>query len=352
VRTCGVTYDTGLTTEGRSTRRTFSSDVARRELQIIAADLHATAARVYGDDPGRLTAAAGHALDAGLDVWFSPIPVDLTPVELVAYLADRADDAERLRRRAGAGDGTEVVLVLGCELSLFCRGFVPGDTWADRIATMTDPATWADPDRLAAMQRGLDRWHQVHRDVAAAARARFGGRLTYAAGLWEDVPWELYDVVSVDAYRDAANAATFRETLSGLRRFGRPVAVTEFGCCTYRGAGDRGGSGWRIVDRSVEPPVIDGDHVRDEGEQVRYLHELLDEFDAAQLEAAFWFSFAGYELPHRPGDPRHDLDLAAYGLVATLDGAYGRAYPDLTWEPKQAFGAMAEAYAVRTAVRR
>jgi hypothetical protein len=27
------------------------------------------------------------------------------------------------------------------------------------------------------------------------------------------------------------------------------VAVTEFGCCAYRGAAGRGGTGWLIADR-------------------------------------------------------------------------------------------------------
>ena len=34
------------------------------------------------------------------------------------------------------------------------------------------------------------------------------------------------------------NAAAFRDTLRPYLGHGKPVAVTEFGCCTYRGAGD------------------------------------------------------------------------------------------------------------------
>jgi len=39
---------------------------------------------------------------------------------------------------------------------------------------------------------------------------------------------------------------------------------------TYAGAGARGGAGWTIIDESTDPPSLDGDYVRDEGEQVRY----------------------------------------------------------------------------------
>jgi hypothetical protein len=43
-------------------------------------------------------------------------------------------------------------------------------------------------------------------------------------------------LVSVDAYRDADNAAGYRDALRAYRRIGKPVAITEFGCCTYHGA--------------------------------------------------------------------------------------------------------------------
>ena len=327
----GVNYDTGLTFDGRSTRNNFAEDRVHDELRIIADELHAPAVRISGNDPDRLTIAGAAALEAGLDLWFSPIPMDLAAAEFIAFLADCASRAEALRK-----DSThEVVLVLGCELSIFCKGFVPGETSSERIAVMTDPATWTDPGKLQELQAGMALWAEVQNRLVAAARQAFNGRITYAAGMWEDVDWSLYDIVGVDAYRDAQNAATFGEELAGRLKWGKPVAVTEFGCCTYKGAGDKGGIGWAIVDRSVRPPAIKGTFERDEGEQVTYLREVVEEFDRIELAAAFWFSFAGYELPHRPDDPEHDLDLSAYGLVA-MD-------PDGTnWRHKRVFDALAE----------
>jgi hypothetical protein len=70
-----------------------------------------------------------------------------------------------------------------------------------------------------------------------------------------------------------------------------------------------------------------------EEEQVEYLSELVEEFNRIELAAAFWFSFAGFALPHRPDDPEHDLDLSSYGLVAVDDDGH--------WEPKQVFGKLA-----------
>jgi hypothetical protein len=151
--------------------------------------------------------------------------------------------------------------------------------------------------------------------------------------MWADVNWELFDIVSIDAYRDAANRANFSDELQSRFKWGKPVAVTEFGCCAYQGAADRGGAGWMIVDRSVDPPAIKGTYERDEEEQVEYLLELVEEFERIELAAAFWFSFAGYELPHRPDDPQHDLDLSSYGLVAVGE--------DGEWTPKRVFGTLA-----------
>jgi hypothetical protein len=344
VLTIGVNYDTGLVYDGRSTRRRFDPADVRRDLQVIADELHAPAVRVSGNDLDRLVIAGEAALAAGLDVWFSPVPMDLEPDEYVAFLTECGRRAESLRSAgagAGAGDGDgEVVLVLGCELSVFCQGIVPGKTSGERLALMADPATWTDPGKLAELSAGLQRWAVVQEELAAAARGVFGGRITYAAGMWEDVNWDLFDIVSVDAYRDAANAATFADELAERKKWGKPVVATEFGCCAYRGAADRGGTGWMIVDRAVDPPAITGHYERYEEEQVEYLFALVEDFDRIELAAAFWFSFAGFELPHRPDDPAHDLDLSSYGLVAVSD--------DGSWGPKPVFPAVAGLNASRT----
>ena len=145
--------------------------------------------------------------------------------------------------------------------------------------------------------------------------------------------------------------AGFAEQIGAYRRFGKPVAATEFGCCTYRGAADRGGTGWMVVDESADPPRITVDLERDEDEQVRYFHELTEVFEANGLDSAFWFAFGCFELTRRPDDPAHDLDTASYGLVAPLPaGTRATTYPDMAWEPKRAFHAVARAYARATDV--
>jgi len=343
MRNYGINYDTGITADGDCSRKHFDDVVVQRELQIIASDLHATAVRVTGDDPERLAKAGQRALAAGLELWFSPVPVDLEPGALPGFFARCAAEAERLR---WSYEG-RVVLVTGCEMSLWCAGFLPGGASVrGRIAAMTDPGLQRKPDVMAAVVSGLERAREALRDIVRAARETFAGRVTYAAAPWETVNWDLFDLVSVDLYRDNTNAAGYRDALRSYKHFGKPVAVTEFGCCTYRGAADRGGMGMMIVDQDTDPPVIRGTYERDEQEQVRHLHDMLPIYETEDIDSAFWFSFAGFEYTRHRTDPHRDYDLASFGIVAVLDHGRGTTYPEMTWEPKQVFHALAAAYAV------
>jgi hypothetical protein len=330
----GINYDTGFFPGGHNSREQFDPAAVRREMEIIAAELHCSAVRVSGGDPERLSIAGELAAAAGLEVWFAPFPCELGLGELSQVLADCAGRAERLRR-----SGAEVVLVTGCEISLFNSGMLPGGTVYERISGLT---SWG-PGTGAAFGAMPGRLNEFLAGVVAGARRRFGGRITYASGTWEPVDWTPFDIVAADAYRDAGNAAGYAASLKQLTGHGKPAAVTEFGCCTYAGAADRGGLGWAIADEHADPPRLAGDYVRDEAEQVRYLTELLPAFAEAGIDAAFWFTFAGYGHPHRD-EPRADLDLASYGVVKMLPGGPGTGREGLGWEPKLAFAALARAY--------
>jgi hypothetical protein len=96
---------------------------------------------------------------------------------------------------------------------------------------------------------------------------------------------------------------------------------------------------------TVMPRRLNGDFPRDEGEQVTYLRELLDIFDAEGVDSAFVFTFESTQFPHRPGgDPQDDLDRGAYGIVKMRESGRGETYPDMAWEPKAAFAALADQY--------
>ena len=115
---CGIHYDVGFSPSGASTRERFDVDQVAAEMTVIVEQLHCTAVRVSGGDPSRRGAAAELAAARGLEVWYSPFPCERADAELVPYFFECARRAEKLRV-----EGARVVLVCGCELSLFARGF-------------------------------------------------------------------------------------------------------------------------------------------------------------------------------------------------------------------------------------
>jgi hypothetical protein len=195
--------------------------------------------------------------------------------------------------------------------------------------------------RLGSFHRNLNRFLAT---AVREVRRYFRGPVAYASGTWEEVDWRPFDFVAVDLYRDARNRETFRATLRRYCQHGKPVVITEFGCCTYRGAGDKGAFGWAIVDWEQHPPALKGTYVRDEDQQAMYLTELLDVFAEENVEGAFAFTFVMPKYPYHP-DPRFDLDLASYGVVKSYPDGKGIAYPDMPWEPKLSFHALARHYA-------
>ncbi|HEX9999279.1 MAG TPA: hypothetical protein VGB74_02400 [Actinoplanes sp.] len=166
-------------------------------------------------------------------------------------------------------------------------------------------------------------------------RERFGGPVGYASIPLEAVDWARFDIIASDAgYRDATNAAGFPQSLAAAVGQGKPYAATEFGCCTFRGAGD--------VACRPEPVTFDENNgraaeltaglERDEQGQARYLVDLLRDYESGGVEAAFVYTFANRHLP-TTDDPERDFDLAARGIVRVL--------PDGSWTPKAAFHALA-----------
>ncbi|MFC4810253.1 hypothetical protein [Paenibacillus sp. GCM10023250] len=334
----GIHYDVGTHTRGQasSSREAFEPDVVRREMAIIRHDLNCNAVRISGQDLERLTAAAGFALEQGLEVWFSPAFVDADEARTLAYFEACAEAAERLRQRYPS-----IVFVAGCELTLFMKGLVAGETAFDRMGTFMNPWKLL----LSTVRRGSfhKRLNAFLAKAAAVVRRRFHGPVTYASGTWEQVDWAPFDIVGVDAYRDRSNADKYREMLQGCFKHGKPVAILEFGCCTYTGAADKGGYGWAIVDRNPSPPRLKGEYARDEDEQVRYMDDLLTIFEEEGVDAAFWFTFVMPYYPHRE-EPALDLDIASYGVVKSTPGRSGAAYPGMPWEPKAAFARIAARY--------
>src|SRR6478735_4476314 len=91
MRAKGITYDTGFISNGVFSRPSLDPEMVEHELRIIRDDLHCNAVRVTGGDPDRLELAATIAADLGLEVWFSPYPLELTTEEMLALFAECAE---------------------------------------------------------------------------------------------------------------------------------------------------------------------------------------------------------------------------------------------------------------------
>ncbi|MFG3013092.1 abortive phage infection protein [Streptomyces cinerochromogenes] len=324
----GVVYTVG---QGETPGTAFSAPRMREDIRIIRDELYADTVDVTGDGVERLTATAAEAAERGLRVWLQPTLGDVPERDILEHLAETGRFAERLRRQGAAVD-----LSVGCEFWLFVPGIVPGATALERIRNLLDGRV--DP---VAMQRRLDRFTAK---AAAVGRSVFHGRLSYAAAQDDRVDWRLFDIVGIDYYAYFPHKADHVRELSRYLRWGKPLAVTEFGTCAYVGAPEAGGMGWDVVDHDKKPEEIKGDLVRSERTQAAYLTQLLDVFSSMDLYAAMAFEFVTPDAPHRPDDPRHDLDMASYAITRTVKDRPDDPHSDWHWEPKQAFHALADRY--------
>jgi hypothetical protein len=315
----GVNYDVGtnyLPDGGLSRNEVSDADLAR-DIAAIRDQLYCNAVAVYGTPIDRLLAAAEVAREAGLHVFVQPRLIDADATTLADHVGRAAAGAEALRERWG-----EVTFNVGCELTIFSAGIIPGAGYGARTVALSRPWNWP---RVPGYSRALNR-----------LLSTFSGPLTYSAGLWERVDWRPFDLAGLDYYRMRRNRRRYAAVLARKVRGSKPVVITEFGCASYSGAADAGPAAHSIIDYGSDPPRIPERYVRDEQVQARELGELFDIFRRVGVHGAFAFEFIEPYYPHHP-DPRRDLDMAGYALVRT-GGA------DVLWQPKAAFTALAHQF--------
>ncbi|MEU8751456.1 abortive phage infection protein [Streptomyces chartreusis] len=328
----GVVYTVGA---GETPGTAWSDARMRRDVRLIRDGLHADTLDVTGDGVDRLTATAAEAAERGLHIWLQPTLGDVPEREILDSIAECGRFAERLRRQ-----GASVDFSVGCEFWLFVPGIIPGETVLERVENLQK----GNVD-MARMQRRLARFTAK---AAAVGRSVFHGRLSYAAAQdeeFEPVDWNLFDIIGIDYYSYFRDRSDYARELRRYLRWGKPLAITEFGTCAYVGAPETAGMGWNIVDYTKEPNEIKGDPVRSERTQAAYLVDLLDVFESMGLYAAMAFEFVTPDAPHRPDDPRYDLDLASYAITKPI-----RKHPNdpnsvWHWEPKEAYRALSHRYA-------
>lgn len=372
---------------GAEWRPKFNERVVSRELEIIRDDLHCNSVRICGLDIERLEIAGENALNQGLEVWFSPEMWDRSQEETLEYITKAAARAEVLRQRWP----DKIVFSLGSELTLFMKGIVEGDNFFER---MNNPSFW-EYIKAGNHNRPLNAFLS---EANKAVRHVFHGPVTYFSVPLETVDWHELDFVGVDLYRDARIKDMYGALVKNYLKYNKPVMIGEFGCCTYQGAEKLGGNGFiitfgmmkdylnldQVLPRSITEmlkiiPQVDGHYVRDESLQAREVAEQLGVLDSVGVEGAFVFTFVSPTSIYND-DPRHDSDMGSFSLVKSyaepetieeiekqtakqgkqilgieLDpkiltkfaenvGRHGETYPDMSWEPKESFRAVADYY--------
>ncbi len=323
----GVNYDAGTEfVAGEISRPVWNSADLARDMAAIRNGLRCNAVNIYGTDIDRLVAAAHVAAGEGLVVSMQPRSIDVDQVGARGFVVEAAAAANEVASEAGP-----VILNVGCEITLFTPGFVPGRSFLVRMRNMA----WA-----WVMSRRFNRKLDVFLgSMTREVRDVFAGPITYGAGTWEKVDWGRFDMVGMNLYRDRWNTKTYVQDLRALLSHGKPTLITEFGCATFEGAERRGGGGWTIVDFDREPRRIKGDYRRSESTQAGHLAELLHLFHDEMVSGTFVFDFMAAGFPHLD-DPARDLDMASYGLVRVISTADG----SIEWEPKMAFETVARIY--------
>lgn len=285
--------------------------------------------RISGTDIDRLMAAAEEALKQGLEVWLSPHLHNKSPKETLEYTVECAARAESLRMQ-----WPQLIFILGCGLTIFMQGILKGDDFISRIG---NPLSMLKLKVLGSHHKPLN---DFLTGASKAVREVFYGQVTYASAPIEAVDWSLFDFVCLDYYRADRNRDSYGERLRRHFAHGKPVIITEVGCCTYQGAQDKGAWGFTIVDPQNQKQ-IKGDYIRDESLQARELADMLEIVRREGVEGVFVYTFVSPALPYND-HPRCDLDMASYSLVKSYTGKNGVRYPDMPWEPKESFKAVAD----------
>jgi hypothetical protein len=317
----GINYDTGVNYAPDEWSRDFWHPKAvKHDMQIIATEIGCTAVAIFGTSHERLRETAQLALEQGLDVWLQPRLIEGTQAETLEHLVETARIAEELQ----ATHKNKVTLNVGCELSLFMKGILPGSSFLWMV--------------MPIFNRILNKFLQT---ACVLAGKHFSGPLVYSAGEWEGIDWTPFDYVGVDYYRESSNASTYTSGLRQLKAHGKPVIITEFGCCCFKGADKKGGGGFLIVNWHKDMPTVKPGYNRHEQVQADYIRSLIEIYKDERIDGAFVYAFSEPRNVHTD-DPQTDLDMASYGIVK-ITHRESAEKPE-TWEPKQAFATLTELY--------
>ncbi len=332
----GINYDVGTIYGNINSRPNLTKKVMKKELSLIKNKLNCNAVRIYGEDVSKLIDCSKIALEKRLEVWISPRFRNKTKEETLKLVKKVAVKAEKLRKKY-----KKVVFIVGNELTIDSKGFIPGKYYHERVNNLFNKRVI----KYGPLSNKLNKY--LEKLVENTSKI-FKGKITYASGDWERVNWKLFDIVGVNKYLNKSNKNRYVLELKDLKKIGKPIAITEFGCATFVGAKLWGGGGWHVLDLSrigiekcykksdISKIRIKEGYKRSEKEQANYIKNLLKIFEREKIYASFIFTFIQPNFIHNPNNPRRDLDIASFGIVKTFEDGH--------FEPKKAFYIIKERY--------
>lgn len=328
----GITYDVGTEySPNVLTRDNLNVDMVKSDMDAIKNKLNCNSVRIYGKEPERLILAAEIALQYGLNVWLSPRLISGNIENTLSYLKHIASEFELLKSKY---PNQELVFIIGGELSIDMNCFVPGDTIHERIAKLAKPLFFIK-NAIGIKPKYQKSFDQFIKDAVTLVKNEFSGKVTYASAMWEKIDWSGFDFVSMNLYKASFNKSFYNQTLKKLVLKGKPVIITEFGCCSYDGADQKGPTGYFVLDFSKTPPVFKEKCVRNEKVQADYIIDLLQTYDREKVAGAFIFDFYSQGLTYS-NNPDNDYDMVSFGITKSLG--------TINWEPKESFYKIAEYY--------
>ena len=344
----GVNYDIGTRyTPDYITRSEFGGinpAIMQRELRVIRTQLNCNAVRICGEDISKLVECSRIALSYGLQVWLSPRLINGTENQTLDYVKRCAIESEKLRQI-----NPNVVFMVGNELIMDMKGIIPGETYNERGSNLIRSIGFLNSIRSFFVWFGKSeinkRLDDFLKNAVNEVRKYFKGNVTYASHILESVDWSIFDIVSINAYRNKGSRLFYIRKLWDLKKYSKPIAITEFGCGSYRGAESEAGFGYTNVDWDKPQPEIKGNKKRDENVQANYLLDLLNLFANERMYATFPWTFVETQYICNENDPKHDLDIASFNLIKVYPENHPEAYINGHIIPKKSFIAVADFYA-------
>lgn len=273
--------------------------------------------RLYGSHNGKLLRYSKLALKNGFIVWASPRYIGKNKDETLRLLLDFSKQLEKMRH------SDNVFLIIGNEFTIDMWGLVVGNTQMQRAMNYKDA-------KSDVLNRILSKFIPEIRNI-------FGGKITYAALITENIDYSLFDYIGLNYYWYYGNMFNYVSRLKNLsKEYHKKIIVTEFGTCCYKFASILDGAAYYPIQelKLHEKPILNRLIIRDEKEQVKYLRRCFKKFEKADVEGTFIFDFAEKWKTFIPN--KKCMDLASFGIM--------RQYPDGRIEPKLAFNYVKEYY--------